>query len=330
MTVSRLALTLGEPAGIGPDICLMASQHAQSSELVVVGSRDLLQARAALLNLDIELYDFNPDKPIKANGSGKLAIVDVALKAPCIPGELNVANSPYVLETLDQAFHLCANTQCDALVTGPLHKAIIHLSGVAFSGHTEYLARLAGVDSVLMTFYTPEIIVALASTHLPLNKVCSYLNADNVRHAIHLLHDGLMHIFNIPDPKIGICGINPHAGESGSIGQDEQRFLNSLIRECQNDGLCVNGPLSGDTAFAPSNRLKFDAILAMYHDQGLAPIKALYFGEIVNMTLGLPFLRTSVDHGTALEIAGTNKASAMSLLNAIRCAEQFCYQNVYV
>lgn len=330
MIPTRLALTLGEPAGIGPDICLKAAQLPQTCELVVVGSSDLLKARAKLLNLDISLYDFNPDKQVIANGNGKLAILDVALKAPCIPGELNVSNSPYVLETIQQAYQLCANTLCDAMVTGPLNKAIIHLCGIPFSGHTEYLARLAGADYVLMTFYTPELIVGLASTHLPLNKVSSFLNRDNVRHAIHLLHDGLQHIFNIPHPKIGICGINPHAGESGSIGQEEQRFLNSLIRECQNDGLKVHGPLSGDTAFTPSNRLQFDAILAMYHDQGLAPIKALYFGEIVNMTLGLPFLRTSVDHGTALEIAGTNKASSDSLMKAIRCAEQFCYQNVYV
>jgi 4-hydroxythreonine-4-phosphate dehydrogenase len=330
MTTTRVALTLGEPAGIGPDICLQAAQLPQSCELVAIGSADLLRERAALLNLDIEIYDFNPDANIKANGLGKIAISDVPLKAPCIPGELDVANSPYVLETLQQAFKLCTSSDCDAMVTAPIHKSIINLSGVAFSGHTEYLANLSGVNSVLMTFYTPELIVGLASTHLALNKVSSYLNRDNVRHAIHLLHDGLMHIFNITNPKIGVLGINPHAGESGTIGQEEQRFLNSLVREMQNDGLSISGPLSGDTAFAPNSRVQYDAILAMYHDQGLAPIKALYFGEIVNITLGLPFLRTSVDHGTALELAGTHGASCDSLLKAIRCAEQFCYQNVYV
>jgi 4-hydroxythreonine-4-phosphate dehydrogenase len=320
----RLALTLGEPAGIGPDICLQMAQTSLPAEVVVVGSSELLLSRAKLLGLDIQLYEFDANVAPKPNGQGRLAISEVPLQGPCIPGELNVANSKYVLNTLQQAYHLCASGHCDALVTGPLHKAIINLSGVIFSGHTEYLASLAGVDSVLMTFYTPEIILALATTHHPLNKVATLLTKEKLSAAIRLLHDGLVHTFARAHPKINVLGLNPHAGESGILGQEENTLMRPLVREFQQQGWDIRGPVSADTAFTPQNRQQVDAILAMYHDQGLAPIKALYFGEIVNITLGLPFLRTSVDHGTALDLAGTTQASAKSLLKAIATAAHFC------
>lgn len=321
----RLALTPGEPAGIGPDICLQIAMQNLPAEVIVVASPDLLLERAKILGLEIELYEFSPDNPVKKNGQGKLAILPVALPQKCIAGELNIENSQYVLEALNCAYQLCASDKADALVTGPVHKAIISQSGIAFSGHTEYLASLAGCEDVLMTFYTPSIIIALATTHCPLNAVSTKLTPKRLHHAISLLHDGLTHMFQKKHPQISICGLNPHAGESGQIGNEEHDIMIPVIETLRNKGFSLHGPVPGDTAFTPKALQTYDAILAMYHDQGLAPIKALFFGDIVNMTLGLPFLRTSVDHGTALDLAGTGKADSNSLFKAIACATQFSF-----
>ncbi len=326
----RLALTLGEPAGIGPDICLKAAQQVLPCELVVVGSSELLLQRAKTLGIEVTLSEFDSSAPAKPSGNGHLSIVDVPLSGICRHGELNVANSPYVLRTLEKAFDLCADKQCDALVTGPIHKAIIALSGTSFSGHTEYLASLAGVDSVLMTFYTKEIIVGLATTHCPLNSVSRLITQQRLSKAISILYDGLVNTFKKPNPTLNVLGINPHAGESGLLGTEEQTIMTPVIKALQQQGLSIHGPVSGDTAFTPHNIKQTDAILAMYHDQGIAPIKALYFGEIVNVTLGLPFLRTSVDHGTALELAGTGNASTGSLLKAIETATLFATRTLNI
>lgn len=319
----RLALTPGEPAGIGPDICLEIAMHDHPFEVVVVASTDLLLQRAKQLGLSIELYEFSPQAPVKPHSKGRLAVLPVELADRCTAGELNVNNSAYVLETLNRAYHLCASHQADALVTGPLHKAIICESGVPFSGHTDYLAKLAGVQDVLMTFYTPSLIVGLATTHCPLKEVSTKLTATKLQKAITLLHDGLIQVFQKKNPKISILGLNPHAGESGQLGHEEQEMMIPVINTLRQQGLSLHGPIPGDTAFIAKNRTPFDAILAMYHDQGLAPIKSLFFGEIVNTTLGLPFLRTSVDHGTALDLAGTGKADSGSLLKALECAATF-------
>ncbi len=324
----RLAFTLGEPAGIGPDICLKVAQQALPCELVVVGSSELVLQRAKALGIEVTLSEFNASAPVKLSGNGHLSIVDVPLSDVCIAGELNIANSQYVIKTLEKAFDLCADKHCDALVTGPIHKAIIALSGTPFSGHTEYLASLAGVKSVLMTFYTKEIIVGLATTHCPLKSVSSLLTQERLRSAISILHHGLVNTFKKSNPILNILGINPHAGESGLLGTEEQTIMTPVIKALQQQGLSIHGPVSGDTAFTPHNIKQTDAILAMYHDQGIAPIKALYFGEIVNVTLGLPFLRTSVDHGTALELAGTGNASPGSLLKAIETATQFATRTI--
>lgn len=313
----RFALTPGEPAGIGPDICLQLAQQPLPAEIVVVASPDLLYARAKTLDLNLQLLEFHPDK-LQASGLGKLTILPVPLAASCYPGELNPANSQYVLTTLHTAYQICIEQQCQALITGPIHKQIISQSGIPFSGHTEYLGKLAGTK-VLMCFYTPELIVALATTHCPLHQVSKILTTEKLKSAIKLLHQGLI-LFNKPNPTIQICGLNPHAGEGGTLGHEEQEIIIPLIKELQKQGLSLSGPWPADTVFAPHQRHQADAILAMYHDQGLAPIKALYFNEIVNITLGLPFLRTSVDHGTALNLAGTGKAKSTSLYKAFTVA----------
>ncbi len=320
MRVARLALTTGEPAGVGPDICLKLACQDHGAQIVVVGSADLLKARAKLLGLPIELYDFDAKQKPIPHRKHQLAIVDVPLLAQCIPGELNIANSAYVLNTLQKAYQLCASKQLDALVTGPIHKGIIQASGTIFSGHTEYLADLANVADVLMTFYTPEVIVGMTTTHCPLDRVSSLLTKERLEASIRILHEGLIKIFKKSRPQITVLGLNPHAGEGGQIGTAEQTLMIPLINQLKQQGLSLQGPVSGDTAFTPENRKKSDAILAMYHDQGIAPIKALYFGEIVNMTLGLPFLRTSVDHGTALDLAGSGLAKESSLQKAINTA----------
>lgn len=318
--IPRLALTPGEPAGIGPDICLMLAQLPLPAEVVVIASPELLQSRAAMLGLSIELNEFNPTLPAKPNGQGKLKIVPVPLTGTVTCGELNVANSAYVLNTLKSAVALCLNKQTDAMVTGPVHKAIICESGVPFSGHTEYLRDLTGVKEVLMTFYTPEFILSLATTHCPLKQVSKRLTKERLDNTIRLLVEGLQRFFGKDEACIHVLGLNPHAGEGGTIGKEEQELITPFIAEWQQKGYQIKGPFSADTAFIPKNRQGMDAMLAMYHDQGLTPLKSLFFGELVNVTFGLPFLRTSVDHGTALSLAGTGLAESYSLLNAINLA----------
>lgn len=318
MRTPRLALTPGEPAGIGPDLCIQIAQAALPAEVVVIASPELLAARAAALGLPITLEEFDAAPP-KANGQGKLKIVPIPLNKTCIAGHLDIANSAYVLKTLDRAYEMCASGQLDAMVTGPVHKAIIHQSGFPFSGHTEYLGEKAHTE-VLMTFHTPAFILGMTTTHSPLSEVSKVLTKERLDSAIRLLHEGFEKHFANRRPRIHVLGLNPHAGEAGTIGTEEIDTISPIIAKWQHQGFDVQGPISADTAFIPQNRQGVDAILAMYHDQGLAPLKALFFKEIVNVTFGLPFLRTSVDHGTALSLAGTGKAEHQSLLQAILLA----------
>lgn len=317
--IPRLALTLGEPAGIGPDVCLLAAQERFPAEIIVIGSPDLLYSRAKQLQLTINLKEWDPTTSAVCSGDGALSIIPIELKAPCEAGILDRANAAYVLETLSTAHELCMTQVCDALVTGPVHKAIIAESGVAFFGHTEYLAMLANVKDVLMTFYTPEFILAMMTTHVPLKGIASLITEERLTRVIEILHDGLVNLFDIPSPKIHVCGLNPHAGEAGRLGDEEQKIIIPTLNKLKNR-YTLTGPVSADTAFTPPQRAEMDALIAMYHDQGLAPIKALYFEEIVNVTLGLPYLRTSVDHGTALLLAGTGCVSIHSLQKAIALA----------
>lgn len=317
--IPRLALTLGEPAGIGPDVCLLAAQERFPAEMVVIGSPELLYSRAKQLRLSITLKEWDPTRPAVCNGNGVLSIIPVELKAPCEAGILHRANAAYVLETLSTAHELCMTRACDVLVTGPVHKAIIADSGVPFFGHTEYLAKLANIKDVLMTFYTPEFILAMMTTHVPLKAVSSLITEERLIRVIEILQDGLVNLFHIASPKIHVCGLNPHAGEDGRLGDEEQKIIIPTLNQLKKR-YALTGPVSADTAFTPSQRLEMDALVAMYHDQGLAAIKALYFEDIVNVTLGLPYLRTSVDHGTALLLAGTGCVSIHSLQKAIALA----------
>lgn len=325
--VPRIALTLGEPAGIGPDICLKLAQRTLPGEVVVIGDPDLLKQRAKQLKLSIVLHEFNTSSKAQANGNGCLTIVPIKLSEPCVAGQLNVANSEYVLQTLRQAYQICSQDACKTLVTGPVHKAIINQSGTRFLGHTEFFAHLAEVEEVLMTFYTPDLILGLTTTHCPLNKVSTLITQTRLKRALELLHDGLKHLYRKPRAKISVCGLNPHAGENGLLGNEEQVVIIPVIEELKAQGMNIEGPLPADTAFCANKREQTDAILAMYHDQGLAPLKALYFNQIVNVTLGLPFIRASVDHGTALDLAGTGKADPASLYKALTFAANFTYQN---
>lgn len=320
--IPRLALTLGEPAGIGVDICLQLIQQSLPAQLVAIGSPDLLEQRAKLLGLSLSLKAFDPYQEAQLHQPGELWIVPIELNKPCTPGILDENNSPYVLAMLRQAYQLCAMQQCQALVTAPVHKAILHQVEPTFKGHTEYFAQLAGIEQVLMSFFTSQLALGLVTTHCALQEVSTLLTAGRLENSIKLFHTGLTTLFKKSAPKIGICGLNPHAGEDGLLGKQEQAFMRPLIKNLQQQGLALEGPLPADTIFAPTQRQQYDGILAMYHDQGLAPFKALFFGEIVNVTLGLPFLRVSVDHGTALNLAGTGLASAQSLRKAVQLATQ--------
>jgi 4-hydroxythreonine-4-phosphate dehydrogenase len=335
--ISRLAVTPGEPAGIGPDLCIEIAQQQQPVELVAVCDPGLLEARAAALGLPLELERFDPSQAPRPSAPGVLRVDPAAtLATPSMPGVLNRANSDYVLATLSAACAGCLDGQWDAIVTGPVHKGIINDAGLTFSGHTEFLAercrRAAGSsDEALSTdeapmpvmlLTTPGLRVALVTTHLPLAAVPSALTAPRLERTIRILDADLRRSFGIARPRIVVCGLNPHAGEGGHLGSEEQAVMIPVLEALRSEGLELRGPLPADTAFVPHQLEHADAVLAMYHDQGLPVLKHLGFGQAVNVTLGLPIVRTSVDHGTALELAGTGSAEVGSLRAAIRLAAE--------
>ncbi|MFA6036894.1 MAG: 4-hydroxythreonine-4-phosphate dehydrogenase PdxA [Legionellales bacterium] len=309
-----IVLTPGEAAGIGPDLVIQLAQKNYSDQLVVVADPDLLLQRAKLLNLPLKLNEFIKDKPHQA---GQLFIIPEKLNSPTICGQLNADNSEYVLRTLTTATQGCLNHTFTALVTGPVHKGIINQTGIKFSGHTEFLADLCQVKQVVMLLASDKLRIALVTTHLPLKQVSDAITAEEIKSIIPILHDGLKKYFHIHNPHIIVAGLNPHAGESGHLGDEEINIISPALEFLRKQGYQLEGPLSADTMFSEKNLKSADAFLCMYHDQGLPVIKTLSFGKTANITLGLPFLRTSVDHGTALELAGTNKASADSFIYAL-------------
>jgi 4-hydroxythreonine-4-phosphate dehydrogenase len=311
-----IAITPGEPAGIGPDIVIMLANQGKLANCIVIADPDLMQTRAEQLNIPVEFQD---------KGKNSLTILPVALKAPCIPGELNPANASYVLETLRQAAQGCLKGRFDALVTGPVHKGIINTAGMPFRGHTEFFAEIAGVSDVVMMLMSKSIKVALVTTHLPLAEVSRSITKVRLEKIIRILQADLTAKFAILNPRILICGLNPHAGEEGYLGREEIEVIKPVIKSLQKEGFNLEGPLPADTVFTPKYLEKADVILAMYHDQGLPVIKHAAFGQIANVTLGLPFVRVSVDHGTALSLAGTGKADASSLELAITRALNMVY-----
>jgi 4-hydroxythreonine-4-phosphate dehydrogenase len=315
----RLALTPGEPAGIGPDLVIALAQTKQQHEIVAIADPDLLLDRAKKLNLSLRLreVDFSQSR---ASVAGELVIHPVKLAAPVECGKLNVANAHYILNTLDAAITGCVQKKYDALVTGPVHKSVINDAGIHFSGHTEYLAEKTHTEKVVMMLATDGLRVALATTHLPLKDVSAAITKTELEQVIRILHKDLQQQFGIVQPRILVCGLNPHAGEGGHLGREEIDVIEPVLEKLRQTGINLIGPLPADTLFTAKYLDHADAVLAMYHDQGLPVLKYKGFGNAVNITLGLPIIRTSVDHGTALDLAGTGKADMGSLRTAIHYA----------
>ncbi|KAA1175641.1 4-hydroxythreonine-4-phosphate dehydrogenase PdxA [Marinobacter salinexigens] len=312
-----LALTAGEPAGIGPELCLQLAQEDRGVGVVVVASKALLQARADQLKLDVALSDWAPGQPV-ATGKRQLSVLHVDGCASYHAGVLDAQNSAYVLDTLTVAARGCLAGDFDGMVTAPVHKGIINDAGIAFSGHTEFLQELCGVERVVMMLATEELRVALVTTHLPLKDVSAAITSERLSQVSRILDADLKTFFGIEQPRILVAGLNPHAGEGGHLGREEIEVIEPALEKLRSEGLSLIGPLPADTLFTPHWLDQADAALAMYHDQGLPVLKFQGFGRAVNITLGLPIVRTSVDHGTALDLAGTGKADAGSLHTAIR------------
>lgn len=319
-SLPRLYLTPGEPAGIGPDLVVALAQEAIPAQLVVVADERMLLARAKQLGLLLELSNFDPSEDRQAHRPGRLFITKVACDQPVVPSQLDARNAPYVVETLETALALCSGDKCQALVTGPVHKGIINDAGITFSGHTEFLAQRTQAAEPVMMLYAPGLRVALATTHLPLREVASAITAEHLTRVIRVLDTDLRKLFGIRNPRILVTGLNPHAGEGGHLGREEIEIIEPVLSALRLEGLDLGGPYPADTLFTPKYLEKADAILAMYHDQGLPVLKHMGFGQIVNITLGLPILRTSVDHGTALDMAGTGLADLSSLRCAVNAA----------
>lgn len=316
----RIALTAGEPTGIGPDLVVAIAQRSFSAEIVAIADPDLLKARAARLNLPLELELFYPEIPPIPHVPGRLKVLPVPLRAPALCGVLNPANAGYVLETLERGATGCLEGSFAALATAPVHKGIINAAGIPFTGHTEYLAKATGGHQPVMMLCAPDLRVALATTHVRLAEVSRLITRDRLIPIVRILARDLCCRFGLPQPRIAVCGLNPHAGEEGYLGTEEREHIAPAIAALRAEGVDVRGPLAADTLFIPQNLKHLDAVLAMYHDQGLPVLKHRGFGEAVNVTLGLPIIRTSVDHGTALDLAGTGRAEPGSLLSAISMA----------
>jgi 4-hydroxythreonine-4-phosphate dehydrogenase len=347
---SIIALTPGEPAGIGPDIVLALLQYPQACDLVLIADPAMLAERAALLH-----QPFVPRIWSGRGGDGAAVyVLPVAVARRVTAGQLDTANSAYVIDCLRRAVHGCVNGEFDALVTGPVHKGVINDAGIAFTGHTEFLAAESGTEQVVMMLAAPgrspsvphmdvpmsraqdaqerpakrrdarerppELRVALATTHLPLSEVSRAITRQHLTAVVRILHADLRSKFGIADPLILVCGLNPHAGEGGHLGREEIDVIEPVLATLRAEGFKLRGPVPADTAFIPASLAGVDAVLAMYHDQGLPVLKAHDFAHAINITLGLPFVRTSVDHGTALELAGSGRADVSSLRAALTAA----------
>lgn len=320
MTVRRIAITPGEPSGIGPDLVIMLSQRSWPVELVVIGDSAVLEQRAVQLGIPLTLLPYQQDAPAQPQAAGSLTLLPVRCPASVSAGHLNPRNSSYVIETLHRAGHGCMSGEFSAVMTGPVHKGVINDAGIPFSGHTEYFAELSSTELVVMMLATPGLRVALATTHLPLRDVANAVTQDLVERVTTIVNTDLKQKFGIVKPKILICGLNPHAGEQGHLGREEIEHIMPAIDALQSCNIDVSGPWPADTVFQPRYLEQADAVIAMYHDQGLPVLKYKGFGNAVNITLGLPFIRTSVDHGTALDLAGTGQIDSGSAHYALQSA----------
>ena len=305
-----IAFTPGEPSGIGPDIAIIYAQKKQKEDLLVYCDPDVLIDRAKKLNLPITL------KESKSKNASELSIYPIKTNNKVFPGRLNPANSNYVLETIKQATKDCLNGNCDGLLTGPINKGVINESGIGFTGHTEFLAQLTNTTKTVMLLASDRLKVALATTHIPLTEVSKHITRDSLSQVISIINNNFKYL-GVKKPKILVCGLNPHAGENGYLGNEEITTILPVIKELNKVGYDLIGPAPADTAFTPESLTNVDVVLAMYHDQGLPVLKAQGFKKAANITLGLPFFRTSVDHGTAIELAGTGNISLGSFNTAL-------------
>ena len=312
-----IALTSGEPAGIGPDLALMLARGDFLARVVIVGDEEMLAARCRALGLAASLRRYTPAGLPLAEG---LEIDHVPVASTVRPGTLDPANSPYVLATLDRAIDGCLSGEFDAMVTAPVHKGVINDAGIPFTGHTEYLAQRTAAGHVVMMLVGGGLRVALATTHLALADVPKAITAASLTATLRVLRAALSEQFGIANPRVLVSGLNPHSGESGHLGREEIDVIEPVIRALAAEGMAVEGPIPADTLFVPERLQRADCALAMFHDQGLPVLKYASFGRGVNVTLGLPIVRTSVDHGTALDLAGTGRAEAGSLNEALRLA----------
>ena len=316
----RLAVSAGDPSGVGPDVVVAAASGEWDSELVVFGDGDMLKERADLLGLPLNLETYDPAVS-RRSGNGTLSLIHTPLNEPAKPGVAQVANADVVVDVLRACAKGCMEGDFDAMVTAPVNKAVISDSGTPFSGHTEFLAELTGAEKVVMLLASGDLRVALATTHIPLRQVADAIDEDELVDVLRVMNADLKAKFGLSEPRISVLGLNPHAGEGGHLGMEDIEVVGPAIEAARNSGVNAVGPLPADTAFNAKLRETTDAYLAMYHDQGLPVLKYASFGAAVNITLGLPIIRTSVDHGTAFDIAGTGKASAASFIEAVRVAE---------
>ncbi len=315
-----LILTAGEPAGIGPDLCLAIALEEWNAAITVAADPDLLAQRNKQLGLNVRILEHAADSRPVRHEAGALRVVPFPLVEPAVCGILNSTNAGYVLATLDHGIDACVSGLYDGMVTAPVQKSALLDAGYDFTGHTEYIAKRTGHATPVMMLVSDDLRVALVTTHLPLHEVAAAVTADRLRAVIEVVNCDLRRLFGINEPRIRVLGLNPHAGEDGYLGQEEQRIITPVLELLRERGLQLEGPVSADTAFRPDTLPGTDVILAMYHDQGLPVLKFAGFGDSANVTLGLSLVRTSVDHGTALSLAGTGNADAGSLRQAIRLA----------
>ena len=301
-----IAVTPGEPAGIGPDLAVISVQKKLAKNLLFFADPNLIRSRAKLLNIELKVVE--SDSEVK---NGEINIYPIESNHSFIPGELKVSSAEYVLNSIDLAIDFNLKNKSEALITGPIHKGIINQAGIAFTGHTEYLEKRTSSKKTVMMLATDNLRVALATTHLPLSKVSENINHESLRQTITVIHNSLFKL-GIKNPKILVCGLNPHAGEEGYLGHEEIEIINPLIQDMNKEGFNLLGSVSADTAFTPESLKGVDVVLSMFHDQGLPVLKTLGFKRAINITLGLPFIRTSVDHGTAINLAGTDQVNSGS------------------
>ena len=326
-----IAITPGEPAGIGPELTLKLALHSLDYEIIVIADQQMLQQQAQQLGLEIQIKPFDHQDDDQTHQPGVLKVIHIDASQQVDFGKLNTANSHYVIKTLNTAVELVQNKTLHALTTAPVQKSVINDAGITFSGHTEFIAEKTGGYPVMMLANEKKdektnayLRVALVTTHLPVSKVAANITTERIEKVITVLHQDLITRFGIAKPCITVCGLNPHAGENGHLGQEEQKIIIPTLNKLRQHGMNLHGPLPADTAFTQQQLIGKDAVVAMYHDQGLPVIKHQGFGEIVNITLGLPIIRTSVDHGTALDIAGQGIADESSLLTATNLAASLC------